>query len=347
MGRTDKQKMLAARLKLTCNICDSFQRLAVIPPHASVAAAFLLPSHTQCRTATNKHYDPKWRHHRWKKTFRFTLPDYDKLRREQNMDPADMRKNMKKQGFLPPRSFQERQIVIASTNNVFEEYVPPEGDGIASTISTERAKQQLEGVGKKGKSYLQTRKIRQYEEDFDTSEFADTAAELYVKAHELLNDVDNNEDDLHGYVTEKAFPEMVHMLKNKTFRWRFIQSLEAPRVVHVRTTEMMNKNNLYGQVTVRLHTQQTLAMYDRFGRLMYGSETVPKDTLEYVVFEKHLSDEYGRWRLHAKIVPEWAPAPQPLLRTMRKPRFKPIKMDPEEGSDSEKKVVPSDEGGQG
>lgn len=49
---------------------------------------------------------------------------------------------------------------------------------------------------------------------------------------------------------------------------------------------------------------QCLAVYDRFGRLIYGSEVLAKDVLEYVVFEKHLSNEYGLWRLHAKIIPE-------------------------------------------
>jgi hypothetical protein len=45
---------------------------------------------------------------------------------------------------------------------------------------------------------------------------------------------------------------------------------------------------------------QTLALYDRFGRLMYGSEELIKDVLEYVVFEKHISDIYGLWRVHAQ-----------------------------------------------
>lgn len=48
---------------------------------------------------------------------------------------------------------------------------------------------------------------------------------------------------------------------------------------------------------------------------MHGSEILAKDVLEYVVFEKHISNEYGTWRLHAKIIPEWAPQPQPSLRT--------------------------------
>jgi large subunit ribosomal protein L45 len=49
---------------------------------------------------------------------------------------------------------------------------------------------------------------------------------------------------------------MVHGLETKTIRWKFVQSLEAPRVVHVRTTEIMSKDNLYAQVTVRFHSQQ-------------------------------------------------------------------------------------------
>src|SRR5579863_4985817 len=50
---------------------------------------------------------------------------------------------------------------------------------------------------------------------------------------------------------------------------------------------------------------QILAVYDRFGRLSHGSEVIAKDVLEYVVFEKHLANEYGVWRVHAKIVPPW------------------------------------------
>ena len=47
-----------------------------------------------------------------------------------------------------------------------------------------------------------------------------------------------------------------------------------------------------------------MALYDRFGRLMYGSPSVPRDVLDYVVFEKHISDDAGRWRMHAKLKPQ-------------------------------------------
>ena len=46
---------------------------------------------------------------------------------------------------------------------------------------------------------------------------------------------------------------------------------------------------------------QTLAIYDRFGRLMFGDPESPRNVLEYVVFERHISHPYGLWRIHGKL----------------------------------------------
>lgn len=60
-----------------------------------------------------------------------------------------------------------------------------------------------------------------------------------------------------------------------------------------------------------------MAVYDRFGRLLHGSEVVARDVLEYVVFEKHIANTYGLWRVHDKIIPDWMPPRQPIRRTYR------------------------------
>lgn len=193
--------------------------------------------------------------------------------------------------------------------------MPPEGDGKMSAISTEGAKQKLQFLEKKSKSYLAVRKIRSYEEDFNANLFVETAQNVYVNAHEALGKRDKYK--LREFVTERAYPEMMHNTYDKTIRWKFIKSLEPPRLVHARCTSLIDKENAFGQVTIRFHTQQTLAIYDRFGRLMHGSEILAKDVLEYVVFEKHLANEYGTWRLHAKIIPDWLPPRQPSLRTFK------------------------------
>ncbi|NWI21897.1 RM45 protein, partial [Crypturellus soui] len=149
-----------------------------------------------------------------------------------------------------------------------------------------------------------------------------------------------NKQKLHSLVTERCYSEMVRGNRYKTIRWSFLESLEPPRVVHIRCHSMVNEGNTYGQVTVRMHTRQvralvpraapacprpdaflapclqTLAIYDRFGRLMYGGEQVPKDVLEYVVFERHLVNVYGTWRMHGKIVPAWAPPKDPIVKVL-------------------------------
>lgn len=96
-----------------------------------------------------------------------------------------------------------------------------------------------------------------------------------------------NKEKLHSLVTERCYPvrlvllhwklssslkefpteylsthplfnvqEMTRGNRYKTIRWRFIESLEPPRVVHARCPDMVAKGNLYGQVTVRMHSKQ-------------------------------------------------------------------------------------------
>ncbi len=62
-------------------------------------------------------------------------------------------------------------------------------------------------------------------------------------------------------------------------------------------------------------------MYDRFGRLAFGSDKLAKDVIEYVVFERHLTNPYGCWRMHDKIEPEWAPPKSPIIRTYIQPKL--------------------------
>ena len=113
----------------------------------------------------------------------------------------------------------------------------------------------------KGKTMSSVRKIRSYEPDFDPRTFTEEALEIYIAAHTAL--ANNELDLLHKYATEKAYPEMMNMLKRKTIHWRFIKSLEPASVVHARHSEIVSKDNMFAQVTVRFHTQQQLAVYDR------------------------------------------------------------------------------------
>ncbi|XP_057657830.1 probable 39S ribosomal protein L45, mitochondrial [Diorhabda carinulata] len=266
------------------------------------------------RYRITKHWNPKWKLLRRVKVMPIDLPKFHE--KVEDLSEDEIAKRLKKQGILPTRSWVERQFFIHSTGAVFEPYVPPEGDGKVSPVSKQGAMQSLRFLEKKSKTMMAIRKVRQFEEEFDTPQFCKQASQIYIKMHEMLAAQDK--ENIIDVITERAYPEVMHNVQNKTIRWKFIKDIELPRVVQARCTEVITKENIFAQITVRFHTQQTLAIYDRFGRLMHGSEIIAKDVLEYVVFEKHLSNQYGVWRIHAKIIPDWLPPKEPSLLTYKK-----------------------------
>eukprot|EP00099_Drosophila_melanogaster_P023328 NP_651072.1 mitochondrial ribosomal protein L45 [Drosophila melanogaster] len=267
----------------------------------------------QVRHRQTKHWKPEFKRLRKLKFVKMDLPNLRE--KQEDITKEEMRSRMKERGVLPPRPWMERPFHISCTGGIFEAYVPPEGDGKKSIISTSGAKQKLEFLEKKSKSLMAVRKIRSYDENFSSDDFGAEAQDIYIQAHTHMAAKDKYK--IREFVSERCYPEMMHNVKDKTIRWKFLQSLEPPRVVHARVTEVITKENQFAQVTVRFHSQQMLAIYDRFGRLMHGSEIITKDVLEYVVFEKHISNEYGKWRLHDKIIPDWLPAKQPAPITYR------------------------------
>ncbi|NXL87251.1 RM45 protein, partial [Alectura lathami] len=198
---------------------------------------------------------------------------------------------------------------------IIDPYVPPEGDARLSSLSKEGLKQRMEKVKQTAASQLAYVPVPPLLRGCG----AQVPPRSGGAAKRVSFTCSFNKQKLHSLVTERCYPDMVRGNRYKTIRWSFVESLEPPRVVHVRCTSVVNQGNLYGQVTVRMHTRQTLAIYDRFGRLMYGGEQVPKDVLEYVVFERYLVNPYGTWRMHGKIVPGWAPPKDPIIKTVMIP----------------------------
>ncbi|KAL2086904.1 hypothetical protein ACEWY4_017963 [Coilia grayii] len=233
------------------------------------------------------------------------------------MSQAEQEAKARAAGIVVRQQYMERSINISCTAGVFDPYIPPEGDARLSTLSKEGLKQRTEQIKQTAASQLAIRKIKEYDPDFTSKDFAVRAQEIFIEAHDALTNF--NKVKLHSLVTERCYPEMVRGNRYKTLRWRFMESLEPPRVVHARCPDMVSKGNLYAQVTVRMHSRQTLAIYDRFGRLMLGNEEEPRDVLEYLVIERHLINPYGTWRLHGKIVPAWAPPKEAILKTVMIP----------------------------
>lgn len=81
----------------------------------------------------NKHWNPKFKKLRAQKLIKIKLPDYNKT--NDDLSPEEVRSKMKEQGLKPSKPWVEKQIFISATGDIFEAYVPPEGDGKFSAIS--------------------------------------------------------------------------------------------------------------------------------------------------------------------------------------------------------------------
>ncbi|XP_011871256.1 PREDICTED: probable 39S ribosomal protein L45, mitochondrial [Vollenhovia emeryi] len=306
-----------------------------------LVAAVNCPNNSAQVRYIRKHWDPRWKKERRQKVIKVELPKFDKEEDDPtNMTKEQIRSRMKEHGFLPQKPWQERPAYISNTSTIFESYVAPEGDGKFSVITKEGVKQKYTFMEKKGKSLMALRKIKSFDDTFKTSFFLEEALEIYQKAHEAL--AAKNRQELLKYVTELVYPKITHNMMNKTVHWKFLESLEPARLVHARTTSVLTKENVFAQLTVRFHTQQILAIYDRFGRLIQGSEILRKDVLEYIVFEKHLANEYGEWRIHAKIIPSWMTSTDVAEGTYVLPKKEPEPTEPHPVEATLTEVTPKD-----
>ncbi|KAI4792993.1 hypothetical protein KUCAC02_032999 [Chaenocephalus aceratus] len=226
------------------------------------------------------------------------------------MKDANIEVRARKAGVAPRQQYFERPINIASTSGVFDPYILRRADARLSSLS----KEGLKSAG----SQLAIRKIKEHDPQFSTKSFAVQAQEIFIEAHTALTHFNgilvsllslvktenkncSNKEKLHSLLTERCYPEMTRGNRYKTIQLEVFGVSGATQGGPRALPDMISKGNLYGQVTVRMHSKtDSLAIYDRFGRLMMGSEEQPRDVLEYLVIERHLIDPYGRWRLHGK-----------------------------------------------
>ncbi|KAJ8665783.1 hypothetical protein QAD02_007445, partial [Eretmocerus hayati] len=106
----------------------------------NMSSAILL----RCRTcATNlmpirlrhtKHWNPLFKKERREKVIKVNLTELQD--NSNDLSQERRRQKMKEKGVFPQKPWLEKPIYLSCTGNIFESYVPPEGDGKFSSLST-------------------------------------------------------------------------------------------------------------------------------------------------------------------------------------------------------------------
>lgn len=249
---------------------------------------------------SNRHREEKWRELRSKKVFKIELPNFNNEKADL-FDTSAFRSRQKEKGIAPPLIWNERPIFESNTMSLIDPYTINDVDQNSIGAKVTKSVKSLPSVAtdlwksRRGKNH-----ILQYEgDDFSVKEFAQQALDIYIKAHELLASKDK--ENIFKYVTEYCYPVMSNGIEQGTLIWKYIGDIKAPEVIRVRTADVGIKSNKYAQITVKFHCKQIMALFDRHGRLKSGSPTDVREVFDIIVFEKNLADEFGYWRMHAKI----------------------------------------------
>jgi len=210
----------------------------------------------------------------------------------------------------PPPSEREHNVPlpadmgtkIDSTNQIFSSYIPLEKKN--SLVSRQGLGQRWESFKAMLMSTYGVAMIKRKVKPFKAVDFSKIAQQKFIDVNTALQKNDRHHEEI---MKEHATLMIIRALKSqfqnpgKTLYWKFVQEIDRPRIVHARVASIFEKDNLFAQVTVRLHTEQILAVKDRYNRTLTGDATKGKRVIDYVVFERHLNDPYGRWRICGKL----------------------------------------------
>ncbi|KAI8981086.1 hypothetical protein BDB01DRAFT_795362 [Pilobolus umbonatus] len=203
------------------------------------------------------------------------------------------------------KASQGKQILLRD-HGVFANYVPPEHPPSITQFKEWRLTkwrnlrnnvQNLMSVG-----------LLKYKSQFDkwnSSKFLAEAEEAYKDMNDSFARGDR------AILEEVCLDSMYSTLKNQLkqrqnvrWEWKFHGNVEQPKIVCIRcvgTTGLSKHGFAVGQVTVRMFTKQSMAIYDKKNRLIGGDPNTVHNILEYVVFQKTISDPEDIWRVYGKL----------------------------------------------
>lgn len=143
--------------------------------------------------------------------------------------------------------------------------------------------------------------VRKHCKPFKLKEFAEQAQDIYINVNNAL--ISKDKQKLQDLATSSVYLSLrkEYFSPDKNIHWRYVSTVTRPKVVHVRASPVEDKSNIFAQITVRIHSKQVFAIKDKYGRHVQGSDKQVKEVVDYVVFERHLSNKYGKWRVCGKL----------------------------------------------
>ncbi|KAI8076839.1 uncharacterized protein BX664DRAFT_287683 [Halteromyces radiatus] len=200
----------------------------------------------------------------------------------------------------------EGKQILLRDHGVFANYIPPETSPSISDFQNWRLTK-WRNLKNNVQNLLSVGLIKyksQYEK-WNSGKFLSIAEETYKDMNDSFARGDR--EILEEVCLDAMYSSLKNQLKhrnNARWEWKYHGEVETPRIVCVRcvgTSGVSKSGFSVGQVTVRMYTKQSMAVYDKKNRLVGGDPNQIHNVLEYVVFQKTISDPEDIWRVYGKI----------------------------------------------
>ncbi|KAJ1969050.1 hypothetical protein H4R35_006251 [Dimargaris xerosporica] len=136
---------------------------------------------------------------------------------------------------------------------------------------------------------------------FTSAGFLDEAVSIY----EIMNESFASGD--RKLIQHVCVPVMASKLKSDikkrsyTMEWQSHGQVEDPRVVSV-VAGRLAEDIILAQATVRLHTKQSMTVYNKQHKVVSSNKDKPISVLEYVVYQRIISSfDKSHWQIYGKL----------------------------------------------
>ncbi|KAJ1877219.1 hypothetical protein H4R99_002382 [Coemansia sp. RSA 1722] len=151
--------------------------------------------------------------------------------------------------------------------------------------------------------------VKYYLSGWKSAEFAAQAEELYGAMNEAFAQGDLKALDSICMTTMYASLKTDIKRRKNNFEWRKVSTVTPPRTVHIRLGRLTSDVSV-AQVVVRIDQQQAAIPLSRRSGSVSGAAKAalekPVHVVEYVVFQRVVSDKNSPWSIYGKMkVPEW------------------------------------------
>ncbi|KAF9187434.1 39S ribosomal protein L45, mitochondrial [Haplosporangium sp. Z 767] len=199
---------------------------------------------------------------------------------------------------------QMSQQVSLKEVGIMDPYVIPEKENRPSLFSDYKkwikyAKERMRNTGMTAASTLgMCWKLK----DFGlTARFLGESEEAYISMNEAFAKGDRK--FLEDICTPSMFAKLKGQLKDRTgrYEWRYNGLVEKPQIVSIRQGQI--GGHVLIQIIVRLHSNQSMGVFDKKNKLIAGDLKKSVPVLEYIVFQRYITDPEDNWKILGKTAP--------------------------------------------